>query len=146
MRALVADDYPLVRKLLGEILGEDCGFARVDEAGDGLSALELLEASDYSLAILDVDMPKLDGLSVLRSAAPKAPGCAFIVLSGLDEQDYRDRALALGASAYLVKGCPPEAIAAAARRALAERRSALSSNRRNDREEAEEWNRALRPS
>jgi len=111
MRALVVDDYRLARKYLREILMEGCGFAEVDEAEDGEAALELLGGADYDLVILDIDMPRRDGLSLLAEAAPTRPRCSFIVLSGLPERDYAERALRLGAVAYLKKGCPPEAIA-----------------------------------
>jgi two-component system response regulator YesN len=124
MRALVVDDYRLARKYLREILMEGCGFAEVEEveeAEDGEAALELLGGSYYDLVILDIDMPRRDGLSLLAEAAPARPRCPFIVLSGLSERDYAERALRLGAAAYLKKGCSPEAIAEAAMAAIRRR-------------------------
>lgn len=118
MRALIADDHDLARKYLREILLEDCDFAEVDEAADGVEALGLLEARAYSAVILDIDMPRMGGLEVLARAAPSRPRCAFIVLSGHSEKAYAERALSLGASAFLAKGCPPARIAAAVWEAL----------------------------
>jgi DNA-binding NarL/FixJ family response regulator len=118
MRALVADDHRLTRKYLGEMLLEDCGFDEVEEAADGEEALALIAADSFDLVVLDIDMPRRDGLSVLAEIGQSRPRCAFLVLSGLSEKDYKERAIRLGASAYLVKGCPPEEIAAAVRAAL----------------------------
>jgi two-component system response regulator DesR len=118
MRALVVDDHRLTRKYIGEILREECGFGEVEEAADGEQALELIAATSFDLVLLDIDMPRRDGLSVLAETEAARPGCAFIVLSGLPEADYAREALRLGASAYLVKGCPPDSIAAAVRAAL----------------------------
>jgi YesN/AraC family two-component response regulator len=123
MRALVVDDHRLTRLFLREILSEDCGIGEVEEAADGEEALELIRASAFDIVILDIDMPRRDGLSVLAEAAPLRPGTAFLMLSGMPEKEYAQRALRLGAAFYLTKGCAPAAIAVAVRDALAAKAS-----------------------
>jgi two-component system, NarL family, invasion response regulator UvrY len=124
VRALVVDDHGLTRKYLREILLEDCGIDEVDEASDGDAALALIMAGRYDLVILDIDMPGKDGLSVLAELGPKGLemagelDCAFLVFSALAEKDYADRALRLGATGYLSKGCPPDKITEAVKAAL----------------------------
>jgi two-component system, NarL family, invasion response regulator UvrY len=127
MRALVVDDHGLTRRYLREILVEACGFDEVEEAADGEEALALIAAAGFDLVVLDINMPRRDGLSVLAETGASRPACAFIVLSGLPEQDYAEKALRLGAAAYLVKGCPPEEIAATVRKALSQPRSSSPS-------------------
>jgi YesN/AraC family two-component response regulator len=105
--------------LLREILSEDCGIGEVEEAADGEEALELIRASAFDIVILDIDMPRRDGLSVLAEASPVRPRTAFLMLSCLPEKEYAERALRLGAVAYLTKGCAPESIASEVKDALA---------------------------
>jgi len=120
MKALVVDDHDLARKILRELLLADCGIGEVEEAVDGEEALGLFGAGAFDLVVLDMDMPRRDGLSFLAECAPSRPDCVYVVLSALPARDWREKALGLGASGYLEKGCAPEKIVAAIRAALAE--------------------------
>lgn len=110
MRALVVDDHGLTRKFLRELLSTECGILEVEEAVDGEEALGLFRTGAFDLVILDIDMPRRDGLSFLAECAPSRPDCVYVVLSALPAADWRERALGLGASEYLEKGCPPGTI------------------------------------
>lgn len=121
MRALVVDDHDLTRKFLRELLLEDCGMREVEEAVDGEEAIGIFRTGAFDLVILDIDMPRRDGLSFLAECAPSRPDCIYLVLSALPAADWREKAVGLGASGYLEKGCPPERIVAMIRAACADR-------------------------
>jgi len=125
MRALVVDDHGLTRKFLRELLLEDCGVREVEEAVDGEEALRLFRSGTFDLVILDMDMPRRDGLSFLAECAPSGGGCVYVVLSALPAEEWREKALGLGASGYVEKGCAPERIVEMIRAALADRRGSL---------------------
>jgi two-component system chemotaxis response regulator CheY len=104
---LVVDDSTSVRKMLESALRFK-GYAVVT-AADGLEALEALERDQFSLVILDINMPRMDGLSLLeiirgRSAWTDLP---VLMLSTEGQESDRDQALALGATDYIVKPFKP---------------------------------------
>ena len=118
MRALVVDDNHYIRKLLKEILIDDGAFVAVEEAADGIAALDLLLAEEFDLAIVDIDIPGRDGLSLIAEVKRSKPEQSFLVLSALPVSDYAERAAMLGAPFFLAKGCLPVTILAAVRRAI----------------------------
>ena len=103
IRVLIADDHPIYRKGLLQILMEVPGMFSVDEAGSGEEALSKVWENDYDLVLLDISMPGrggLDALKVLKNHCPKLP---VLVLSMHPEDQYAVRALRAGASGYLNK-------------------------------------------
>jgi len=103
IRVLIADDHPIYRKGLLQILMEVPGMFTVDEAGSGEEALAKVWDNDYDLVLLDISMPGrggLDALKVLKCHCPKLP---VLVLSMHPEEQYALRALRAGASGYLNK-------------------------------------------
>ncbi len=116
---LVADDDPDIVALVSAVLRR-AGFDVV-EASDGAEALELLRTRRPQLAVLDISMPKLDGLEVLRSmrAEPETSGLPVVLLSArAQEADVRD-AYAQGASKYVRKPFSPRELVAVVRELLA---------------------------
>jgi len=101
MRALVVEDYAPVRSAVSEGLAEH-GFA-VDTAADGEEGLWLAESNPYDVVVLDLMLPKLDGLTVLRRMRAKGSGAAVLLLTAKDAVDDRVRGLDLGADDYLAK-------------------------------------------
>jgi len=103
VRIALVDDHPIVRKGLREVIEEVEGFAVVGEAGDGEAALRLIEAERPDVVVLDVEMPRADGFSVLRALkeAPSKP--AFVLLTMHGRQDLLRTAFELGVKAYVVK-------------------------------------------
>ncbi|WP_018261721.1 response regulator [Methylobacterium sp. WSM2598] len=112
-RILVVDDASLVRRYYREVL-EAGGFA-VDEAINGIEALERLLSGPYDLLVVDVNMPKMDGLTFLRALrAREAPLRGLPVLVTSTEAGAADRAAAraAGANLYLVKPIAAEVLRA----------------------------------
>src|SRR5688500_15928807 len=86
------------------VLGTDDRFDIVGEAADGQEALELVCAHHPDLLLLDLAMPRVDGLEVLRRLQQKKNPPKVVVLSGFTARTVQDQALALGAAAYVEKG------------------------------------------
>jgi response regulator NasT len=100
-RVLIAEDEALIRLDLAEMLREE-GYEVVGEAGDGQEAVELAEKLNPDLVIMDVKMPRRDGISAAAEIASKriAP---IVVLTAFSQRDLVERARDAGAMAYLVK-------------------------------------------
>jgi two-component system, response regulator PdtaR len=100
-RVLIAEDEALIRLDLAEMLREE-GYEVVGEAGDGQEAVELAEALNPDLVIMDVKMPRRDGIDAAAEIASKriAP---IVVLTAFSQRDLVERARDAGAMAYLVK-------------------------------------------
>jgi two-component system, response regulator PdtaR len=100
-RVLIAEDEALIRMDLAEMLREE-GYDIVGEAGDGQEAVELAEQLNPDLVIMDVKMPRRDGIDAASEIASKriAP---IVVLTAFSQRDLVERARDAGAMAYLVK-------------------------------------------
>lgn len=100
-RVLIAEDEALIRLDLAEMLREE-GYEVVGEAGDGQEAVDLAEKLNPDLVIMDVKMPRRDGISAAAEIASKriAP---IVVLTAFSQRDLVERARDAGAMAYLVK-------------------------------------------
>jgi two-component system, NarL family, invasion response regulator UvrY len=108
IRILVADDHSVVRKGIKQIVADSPGMEVVGEAATGQEALELVRSGCFDLVILDISMPGRGGLEILRELKAEAPAPKVIILSMYPEEQYAIRCLRDGASAYLMKGSPPE--------------------------------------
>ncbi|MGZ4131720.1 MAG: response regulator [Actinomycetota bacterium] len=114
MRILVVDDHALVRRGLTYVVKEGFPDADVDEAESSAAALELLHSGKkVDLALVDVRMPDLDGLELLRAIKTEWAEVPVIMLSTYENAPYVKRALADGASGYLLKDATPEDLAQA---------------------------------
>jgi two-component system, response regulator PdtaR len=100
-RVVIAEDEALIRLDLAEMLGEE-GYDVVGQAGDGQRAVELAEELRPDLVVLDVKMPKLDGISAAQRIAEQrlAP---VVILTAFSQRELVERARDAGAMAYLVK-------------------------------------------
>jgi len=98
---VIADDHPIFRRGLREVVERDGAFRVVGEAGDGQQALALIRAERPELVLLDISMPELDGLDVLAQLHGWPDPPAAILLTMHD--GYLERALELGALGYLLK-------------------------------------------
>lgn len=104
MRFLIADDHPIFRQGLRQVIENEARIdAVLDEAYDGLRALELLEKENYNLVILDIDMPGKNGLDVVRSMRSRRIICPVIFLTMYDDKEIFDEALELGVLGYVLK-------------------------------------------
>lgn len=115
MRVLLADDHGIVRRGLRALLESEPGLTVVAEASDGLEALRLTAEHQPDLLILDVGMPKLNGIDVAARAQKLERAPKTIILSMHSDESYIIRALAAGARAYLLKDATDEDLIPAVR-------------------------------
>ncbi|WP_434743649.1 response regulator [Micromonospora sp. SH-82] len=119
VRILLADDHTLVRTGFRVILEVEGDIEVVGEAADGEQAVALAAALAPDVVLMDVEMPKLDGLAatalITDAATPDAPGPAVLILTTFDRDDYLFAALRAGASGFLLKNGTPEALVDAVR-------------------------------
>jgi two-component system chemotaxis response regulator CheY len=104
---LTVDDSPSVRKLVKFTLKAK-GF-QVSSAGDGAEALDLVKQEDFDAIILDINMPRMNGLEFLQhiKADDRYASIPVIMLTTEGQDDDKDKAVALGATAYMVKPFKP---------------------------------------
>jgi DNA-binding NarL/FixJ family response regulator len=103
IRIVIADDHPIVRRGLKEIIEADSLLKVVAEAGDGLAALEKIEQLRPDVAVLDIDMPAMDGFAVAREIRGKALPVEIIILTIHREEELFQEALDLGVKGYVLK-------------------------------------------
>lgn len=116
-RILIVDDEPDVRERLISFISRkvDC---LTEEAQDGWEALEKLKNGHFDLVILDIKMPGLSGIDVLREAAKFSAKTRFLAISGYDSHDVASEALKAGAMDFISKPQTPESIALKVREIL----------------------------
>lgn len=119
IRVLLADDHPLFLDGLRLLLDSTPGLEVVGAAADGAGLLELAENIPYDVAVVDLDMPGVDGAAATRQLLQRDPAARVLVLTMHDDDASVQRALRAGARGYLLKGAPRGAIARAVE-ALAE--------------------------
>jgi DNA-binding NarL/FixJ family response regulator len=103
IRVMLADDHTLVREGLKQLLATAEGIEVAGEAADGDQALALVRAADFDIAVLDLSMPGLSGIDLVKRVKQERPGLKVLVLSMHGERQYAVRALKAGASGYLTK-------------------------------------------
>jgi len=101
---LIVDDNSGVRNVLTRILQKGREFSVVGEAEDGSEALELARALSPDLILMDLAMPRVNGLEATRKIKVERPGTKVIILTRYDEGAYRQAATQSGADAFLPKG------------------------------------------
>jgi len=100
---IIVDDHPLLRRGLRDVIGENSGFRIVGEASDGAEAMRLFVSLKPQIAIIDIDMPQLNGLETLRTMRELPFTVKPIILTMYQEEDMFDAAMDLGAKAYVLK-------------------------------------------
>jgi two-component system, NarL family, invasion response regulator UvrY len=122
IRVLIADDHPMVRAGLRQLLSEEPTITQIGEAGSGNETLDRLRSGSWNLLLLDINMPDRNGLDILRNVGASYPETKVLVLSGFAERLYALNVLKAGASGYLPKECAPEELLAAVRTVMKGRR------------------------
>ncbi len=117
VRVVLVDDDPLVRAGLRMILGGDRSILIVGEAGDGLEGVDVIKSTQPDVVLMDIRMPRLDGLEATSLALAAHPDLKIIVLTTFDTDEMVLTALRNGASGFLLKDTPPEQLVAAVHRA-----------------------------
>ena len=117
IRVLIVDDQALVRTGFRMIVEAEDDMTVVGEAGDGEEALRLVESARADVVLMDIRMPKLDGVEATRRTVAERDGDVprVVILTTFDLDEYVVEALRAGASAFLLKDAPPEELVAAIR-------------------------------
>lgn len=110
IRIMVVDDHPIVRDGLIAILSTQPDFVVIGKAGDGLEAVRLAESLKPDVLLLDLEMPELDGVGVLRNLRDAYSPVRTIVFTAFDTDERILAAVEAGVQGYLLKGAPREEI------------------------------------
>ncbi|MBV9269386.1 MAG: response regulator transcription factor, partial [Acidobacteriaceae bacterium] len=103
IRILIADDHPIVRKGLREVIEHEPGLVVIAEAGDGEAGLALIQKLHPDVAVLDLDMPKLDGFTIARETRKSNLSVNIIFLTFHTEIDLLHEAMEVGGKGYILK-------------------------------------------
>lgn len=122
IKVLIADDHPVVRKGLKEIIEETFDMRVTAEASNGYEVLEKTSKGEFDVVILDISMPGRGGLDVLKEIKKRNPEISVLVLSVHPEEQYAVRALKAGASGYLTKDSAQDELIKALRKILTGRK------------------------
>jgi two-component system, NarL family, invasion response regulator UvrY len=116
---LVADDHTVVRRGLRQVIADECDGVMVEEASTGQGVLDAVRRQDWSVVILDINLPDKNGLEVLKELKAMRPHLPVLILSHHAEAQYAARAFKAGAAGYLTKESASEELAIAIRKVRA---------------------------
>ncbi len=115
IRVLVADDHKLVRQMMKSAISGEDDLEFVGEAENGTKALQMVAQEKPDVLILDMSMPGLTGVQVIRELRHQAPEVKVLVLTAVEDETYLFESLAAGAQGYLLKDSDVEEVLAAVR-------------------------------
>jgi CheY-like chemotaxis protein len=118
IRVLLVDDHPMMRQGLRSIVTAYDHFEVVGEAGDGAEAVELVQRLEPDVVVMDIDMPKMDGIEATQQIKANQPATVVIGLSVNQSADTEQRMKEAGASAYLTKESAVDALCHAIEQAV----------------------------
>ena len=119
MRVLLVDDHMVVRSGLSTVLSIHDDLKLVGEAGDGEEAIKLCERLQPDVVLMDLLMPKMDGVTAIKAIKTRWPQIQIIALTSFKEKEYVEGALKAGANGYLLKDVSAEELVNSVRRAAA---------------------------
>jgi DNA-binding NarL/FixJ family response regulator len=122
LRVLVVDDQPIARTGLAAMLDAEPDIDVVGQAADGEDVVRDAHALRPDVIVMDIRMPRLDGISAMRRIIP-AVGSAVVLITTFDDDEHLFDGIAAGASGFLLKDSGPDLIAAAVRSAAPATRS-----------------------
>ncbi len=128
VRILVVDDHPIVRHGLRTLLGGRPEWEIIDEAEDGVEAVEKADRLKPDVVVLDVSMPRMDGLEACRRIRKSVPKSEVLIVTQHDSPQMMREALGVGARGYIVKSDAARDLLAALE-AVSQHRSFISQNR-----------------
>jgi len=117
-RIVIADDHPLYRSALRQMVDGQPDMEVVGEAENGREALELCRDLHPEVVLMDLRMPEMDGLAATRALKLELPGTIVLVLTAFEDPDYLSQALKAGAAGYVLKQSDPQEITDAIRKVL----------------------------
>ena len=118
MKVLITDDHPIVRQGLKQLLRETFESIVVDEAANGTEALDRIKKEKYNIVLLDIAMPGMNGLEVLKEIQKYNKTLPVLIISIYPEDQYALRCLKAGASGYLTKDTASDELTLAVERIL----------------------------
>ena len=118
INVLIADDHPIVRRGLREIIDNESDMQVVAEAKNGFEVFNLVKKTKIDLAMLDISMPDRSGLDVMKQLKKEYPALPVLVLSVHSEEQYALRVLKGGGSGYLTKESAPNELVKAIRKVI----------------------------
>ncbi|MCY1715802.1 response regulator transcription factor [Microbacterium sp. SL62] len=116
IRLLIADDQALVRGALAALLGLEADIEVVAQVGRGDEVVEAARTSGATVALLDIEMPGIDGIAAAARVRAEVPGCRALIVTTFGRPGYLARAMQAGASGFVVKDTPAAELADAVRR------------------------------
>lgn len=122
LRVVVADDHPVVLKGLKDIILESFVNATVDEASTGYELIQKVHNDEYDLVLLDISLPDIHGLEVLKEIKRRRPSLPVVIISMYPEEDYAVRAIKAGARGYVTKRTASDELVEAVRKVLSGKR------------------------
>ncbi|ULC60922.1 response regulator transcription factor [Flaviramulus sp. BrNp1-15] len=108
INVVLADDHVLVRDGIKALLEDQTGIAVIDEASNGKEALQVIKNNKPHVLIVDIRMPEMNGIEVVRELSKSHPDVKTLVLSMHDSEEYVVQAIQAGADGYLLKGASKE--------------------------------------
>ena len=122
LRFIMADDHPVVLKGLKEILSEGFDKAIIDQTTTGYELMNHVQNNQYDVVLLDISLPDINGLEVLKEINKKKPKLPVLIISMYPEEQYALRAIKAGARGYLTKRSAPNELVLAVRKILSGKR------------------------
>lgn len=116
IRLLIADDQALVRGALAALLGLEHDIEVVAQVGRGDEVVEAARTFEADVALLDIEMPGIDGIAAASLLRSEVPGCRALIVTTFGRPGYLARAMQAGASGFVVKDTPAAELADAVRR------------------------------
>ncbi len=122
IKILIADDHAIVREGLKQIVAEEKDMQVTGEAANAFELMELLKSKEWSIVVLDINMPGKSGLEALKDIRQIYPHLPVLILSMFSEDQYGLRAIKAGASGYLKKVSAPTELVTAIRKIVSGRK------------------------
>src|SRR5215467_4252297 len=132
IRVFSVDDHPLVREGIALVINSQPGMLMVAQASSGREAIELFRQHKPDVTLMDLRLRDMSGIEAMISIRREFPSARFIILTTFESDIESQRALAEGASAYMLKSVPPKHLAETIRRVHAQTQSLTTSLRDKD--------------
>jgi DNA-binding NarL/FixJ family response regulator len=113
IKTFIADDHVIVRRGLRQIIADTPEITIADEAGTGQETIQKVLSNSYDVVLLDITMPDINGLDILKEIKQQKPETRILILSMHPEEQFAIRALKAGASGYLTKDSAPAELVSA---------------------------------